>query len=84
MTSPGGLRVRRGVLYFNTGDAAANGIFDTPNGTLERIDLRTSRHTVYAKGLIMPNGLVFLPNGDALTSRRFTTFSGRPEGQDGK
>jgi hypothetical protein len=69
VTSPGGLRVRRGVLFFNTGDALASGLMDRPDGTVERFDLRTRKRTVYAKGIIMPNGLVFLPNGDALTSR---------------
>jgi hypothetical protein len=69
VSSPGGLRVRRGVLFFNTGDALASGLMDRPDGTLERFDLRTGKRPVYARGLIMPNGLVFLPNGDALTSR---------------
>jgi DNA-binding beta-propeller fold protein YncE len=69
VSSPGGLRVRRGVLFFNTGDGLASGLMDRPDGTLERFDLRTRKRTVYAKGLIMPNGLAFLPNGDALTSR---------------
>lgn len=67
--SPGGLRVRRGVLYFNTGDAAANGVLDKHVSTLETLDLRSGRHAVYASGLPMANGLVFLPNGDALVSR---------------
>jgi hypothetical protein len=69
VTSPGGLRVRRGVLFFNTGDSLASGVMDRPDGTLERFDLKTRKRTVYAKGIVMPNGLVFLPNGDALTSR---------------
>jgi hypothetical protein len=69
VTSPGGLRVRRGVLFFNTGDALESGLMDRPDGTIGRFDLGTRRRSVYAKGLIMPNGLVFLPNGDALTSR---------------
>jgi sugar lactone lactonase YvrE len=69
VTSPGGLRVRGGVLFFNTGDKLDSGLMDRPDGTIGRFDLRTRKRTVYAKGLIMPNGLVFLPNGDALTSR---------------
>jgi sugar lactone lactonase YvrE len=71
VSSPGGLRVRRGVLFFNTGDTVASGLMDRPDGTLERFDLRTRKRTVYARSIIMPNGLVFLPNGDALTSRDF-------------
>jgi SMP-30/gluconolaconase/LRE-like protein len=69
VTSPGGLRVRRGVLFFNTGDTLESGLMDRPDGTLERFDLRTRKRTVYARNIVMPNGLVFLPNGDALTSR---------------
>jgi hypothetical protein len=69
VSSPGGLRVRKGVLFFNTGDAIASGASDTPDGTIERYDFHTRRHTAYAKNIVMPNGLVFLPNGDALTSR---------------
>jgi len=40
-----------------------------PNGTIERLDLRTGKHTTWARGLTMPNGLAFLPNGDAVVSR---------------
>jgi hypothetical protein len=69
VVSPGGLRVRKGVLFFNTHDALASGLMDRPDGTIERLDLGTGRHTVYARDIVMPNGLVFLPNGDALTSR---------------
>ncbi|MEA2375203.1 MAG: hypothetical protein QOD53_1666 [Thermoleophilaceae bacterium] len=71
VASPGGLRVRSGVLYFNTGDAIANGVLDKRDSTLETLDLKTGRHAVYAGGLPMANGLVFLPNGDVLISRDF-------------
>ncbi len=64
VASPGG-QVRRGSsLYFNTGDtlplAAA--------GTVDRLDLRSGKRSTLASGLTMPNGLAFLPNGDAVTS----------------
>jgi hypothetical protein len=68
-SSPGGLRVRRGVLYFNTGDAAADGALNKHVSTLETLDLTTGAHRVVASGLPMANGLVFLPNGDALISK---------------
>lgn len=71
VTSPGGLRVRAGVLYFNTGDAIANGVLDKRVSTIETLDLKTGHHATYADGLPMANGLVFLPNGDALISRDF-------------
>jgi sugar lactone lactonase YvrE len=69
VTSPGGLRVRGGSLFFTTGDAAQAGALGTASGTIERLDLRTGRRTTVARGLTMPNGLVFLPDGSALTSR---------------
>lgn len=69
VTSPGGLRVRGGALFFTTGDAAASGALGTADGTLERLDLRTRKRTTWARGLTMPNGLVLLPDGSALTSR---------------
>jgi hypothetical protein len=69
VTSPGGLRVRAGVLYFNTGDSLATGALGRRDATLESLDLKSGRHTVVASGLPMANGLVFLPNGDALISR---------------
>jgi sugar lactone lactonase YvrE len=75
VTSPGGLRVRDGALFFNTGDAAASGATGTPDGTVERLDLRTGRRTTWARGLTMPNGLVFLPDGSALTSRDVSVMS---------
>ncbi len=68
-TSPGGLRVRDGALFFTTGDAAASGALGTADGTIERLDLRTGRRRTWARGLTMPNGLAFLPDGSAVTSR---------------
>ena len=47
-----------------------------PNGTIERLDLRTGKHSTWARGLTMPNGLVFLPNGDAVVSRDLGSGTG--------
>lgn len=69
MPSPGGLRVRDGVLFANTGDSAADGAAGNTNGTIERIDLATGDRTTYTEGLTMPNGLVFDAAGNAYTSR---------------
>jgi sugar lactone lactonase YvrE len=63
--APGGERKRDRYLYFNTGDTLPV----TSTGTIDRLDLRTGRHSTWAHGLTMPNGLVFLPNGDAVVSR---------------
>jgi SMP-30/Gluconolactonase/LRE-like region len=74
--APGGLRVRGGVLYFNTGDSLASGLDDLTDGTIDRFRFRTARRTTWADGLTMPNGLVFLPNGDAIVSRDIGTGTG--------
>lgn len=77
-TSPGGLRLRGDALLFTTGDAAASGALGRADGTIEQLDLRTGRRSTWASGLTMPNGLVFLPDGSALTSRDITGL--RPTG----
>ena len=67
--APGGLRVRGNVLFFNTGDSLASGSQNLTDGTIGRFRLKTGQRSVYAQGLTMPNGLIFLPNGDAVVSR---------------
>jgi sugar lactone lactonase YvrE len=67
--APGGQQVRGHILYFNTGDSPESGYLGIPDGTLQRLDLRTGQRTTVATGLTMPNGLLFLPNGDAVVSR---------------
>ena len=74
--APGGLRVRGGAVYFTTGNAAASALTGTRDGTFERADLATGRRTPLAAGLIGPNGLAFLPNGDAVTSRALGSGTG--------
>jgi sugar lactone lactonase YvrE len=63
--APGGEIVRGRHLYFTTGDTVP----PASDGTIDRLDLRTGRNTIWARGLSMPNGLAFLPNGDAVVSR---------------
>lgn len=72
LPEPGGLRVRGQKLYVNTGDGAAAGALGTADGTIQEVDLRTGAKQVWASGLTMPNGLVFLPDGSALVSRDIT------------
>jgi sugar lactone lactonase YvrE len=69
VNAPGGLRIRHGTLYFNTGDDAASGVNNTADGTLEQYDLESGQRRVWARKLVMPNGLVLLPSGDAIVSR---------------
>ena len=64
VSAPGGQRLRGNVLYFNTGDTVS----PAPTGTVDRLDLRTGLRSTWATGLTMPNGLVFLPGGDAVVS----------------
>lgn len=63
--APGGERRRGRYLYFNTGDTVPV----APNGTIERLDLRTGKHSTWARGLTMPNALVLLRNSDGIVSR---------------
>lgn len=63
--APGAQVVRGHSLYFTTGDTVTS----TANGTIARYDLVTHRRTVWARGLAMPNGLAFLPGGDAVVTR---------------
>jgi sugar lactone lactonase YvrE len=72
VASPGGQARRGRVLYFNTGDLAT----DQPTGTIDRLNLRTGRRSTWARGLTAPNGLVLLPNGDAVVSRDVGTGTG--------
>lgn len=74
--SPGGLRVRRHRLYFNTGDSSKSGVTGATDGTVGRFNLRTGRRRTWARGLTMPNGLAFLPDGDAVVSRAVGSGTG--------
>jgi hypothetical protein len=69
ITLPGGQVVRGRYLYLTTGDGEPT----AGGGTIVRVDLRTRRHTVWARGLTGPNGLAFLPGGDAVVSRDLET-----------
>lgn len=62
--APGGERRRDRYVYFNTGDTVP----PKPTGTIDRLDLRTGKLSIWAHGLTMPNALVFLPDGDAVVS----------------
>jgi sugar lactone lactonase YvrE len=69
VNAPGGIRVRRHSVFFNTGDSLQSGTLGTADGTIDRYDFRTGKRRTWADGLVMPNGLAFLPNGDAVVSR---------------
>lgn len=69
LSAPGGEIVRGRFLYFTTGDI----IPPAANGTIDRLDLASGKVTTWAAGLTMPNGLAFLPNGDAVVTRDLET-----------
>jgi len=69
---PGGQVVVGRTLYFNTGDGtmdAVLGLLGQGTGTISSIDLDTGARAVVARKLVMPNGLIRLPDGSFLTSR---------------
>ncbi len=76
LDAPGGLRVRDGSLYVNSGDSAQAGLLNQATGTIERVDLATGARERWASGLTMPNGLAFLPDGSALVSRDIGSETG--------
>jgi len=80
VNSPGGLRIRDGrrdaILYFNTGDSLASGLNNVADGTIDRYRFASGKRTTWAKRLTMPNGLAFLPGGDAVVSRDFGDTTG--------
>ncbi len=76
VSSPGGIRVRGGSLFFNTGDSASSGLGNVADGTIDRYRFKTHRRTIWARRLTMPNGLAFLPNGDAVVSRDLGSGTG--------
>lgn len=72
----GGIVVSGNRAFFATGNTAVAGIFGIPSGTIDVVDLDTGEHKTYAKGLVMPNGLAQLPNGDLLTTRNLGNATG--------
>lgn len=70
--SPGGQVVDGRTLYFTTGNGIADGflgLFGVANGTISAIDLDTGVRQVVADRLVMPNGMIRLPDGSFLVSR---------------
>lgn len=72
----GGIVVSGNRAFFTTGNTAVAGIFGIPSGTIDVVDLGTGEHKTYAQGLVMPNGLAQLPNGDLLTTRNLGSANG--------
>jgi sugar lactone lactonase YvrE len=69
VTSPGGLVVDGNTLYFTSGNGLVSGLFNRPDGAINKVDLTTGATAVVATGLTMPNGMIQLPGGDLVVSR---------------
>lgn len=73
VASPGGIVVDDATAYFTTGNGFASGALGRADGTLDALDLDTGERRTVATGLVMPNGLVRLPDGDFLVTRDIGT-----------
>jgi sugar lactone lactonase YvrE len=74
--SPGQLVWDGKRVMFPTGDALQDGVLSTANGTLQLLDLKTRKHTTYATGLTMPNGLALDRDGTAYVTRDLGSGTG--------
>src|SRR5438874_1393532 len=66
---PGGLVMNGRTLFFNTGDSPQSGVLGSSDGTIGTFNLDTRVRTTWSSGLVMPNGLALLPDGDAVVTR---------------
>jgi sugar lactone lactonase YvrE len=69
VSSPGGIVVRDGTAYFNTGNSLSAGLTGSRDGAIQSLNLDTGAVSTVATGLQMPNGLAQLPNGDFVVSK---------------
>ncbi|WP_420910840.1 hypothetical protein [Rhodococcus sp. OK519] len=69
VNGPGGLVVDGDNVYVTTGNTAVSGLFGIADGTVDVVDLQTRQRRTISGGLVMPNGLARLGNGDLLTTR---------------
>lgn len=67
--SPGGIVVKNGAAYVNSGNGLVSGLLDRPDGSIKRVDLASGESTTVATGLTMPNGLAALPDNEWVVSR---------------
>ncbi len=72
VTGPGGHVINGRTLYFTTGNSILEGVlglFGRAAGTISAVDLDTGQTRVVADRLVMPNGMIRLPDGSFLVSR---------------
>lgn len=69
IAAPGGLVVTPETVVVTTGNTVLPGLFGISDGTLQAIDRKTGEVRQLADGLVMPNGLAQLSNGDFVASR---------------
>ncbi|WP_338892851.1 SMP-30/gluconolactonase/LRE family protein [Rhodococcus sovatensis] len=76
VSSPGGLVVHDRTLYFATGNSTAAGLFGTPDGTVDVVDLESGVRSTFARGLVMPNGLARSSDGAFFATRNLGAPTG--------
>lgn len=76
VSSPGGLAVENDTLYFATGNGTASGLFDIHDGSVQTLDLGSGETATAARGLVMPNGLAVLDDGDLVVTRNLGATTG--------
>ena len=79
VSSPGGIVVDGDTMYFNTGNRTAAGLFGTPDGTIDTLDLVSGVRSTYARGLVMPNGLARAASGELFATRNLGSTTGLTE-----
>ncbi|MCZ4274346.1 MULTISPECIES: SMP-30/gluconolactonase/LRE family protein [Nocardiaceae] len=76
VSSPGGIVVDGDTMYFTTGNGTAAGLFGTPDGTVDALDLVSGVRSTYARGLVMPNGLARAASGELFATRNLGSATG--------
>lgn len=72
VAGPGGQVIDGRTLYYTTGNSIVEGflgLFGPSAGTISAVDLDTGQTRVVADKLVMPNGMIRLPDGSFLVSR---------------
>ena len=73
VNGPGGLAVSGDDVYFTTGNSAVSGLLNIADGTVDVVNRVSRERRTVAGGLVMPNGLARLGNGDLLTTHNLGT-----------
>lgn len=72
--------MRDGWIYAALGNSIASGVAGMQDGQIVRFMEADGALETWADRLIMPNGLAFLPDGSAVTTRDIDLFGATPSG----